>query len=69
MSELVRLSISLDKPLLARLERLVKSRRYTNRSEFSRDLVRERLVEQQWADQHEEVVPPPPQSSTAIPES
>ena len=56
MSDLIRLSISLDKSLSARLDRLVRGSQYTNRSEFIRDLVRQRLVEQQWADQHEEVV-------------
>lgn len=56
MSDLVRLSISLEKPLLRQLEKLVKASRYTNRSEFIRDLIRERLVEQQWADKNQEVV-------------
>mgnify|MGYP001324332342 CR=1 FL=1 len=56
MSELVRLSMSLEKPLHDRLERLVESSRYTNRSEFIRDLIRQRLVEQQWQDEHQEVV-------------
>lgn len=56
MSDLIRLSISLEKSLFGRLERLVKSSRYTNRSEFIRDLVRQRLVEQQWTDERQEVV-------------
>lgn len=56
MSDLVRLSISLEKPLANRLERLVRGSRYTNRSEFIRDLIRQRLVEQQWADERQEVV-------------
>lgn len=56
MSELVRLSISLEEPLLKRLERLVKKSRYANRSEFIRDMIRQRLVEQQWSDKHREVV-------------
>jgi CopG family nickel-responsive transcriptional regulator len=56
MSELVRLSISLERPLADRLERLVASRNYTNRSEFVRDMIREELVEQQWADEHQEVI-------------
>ena len=56
MSKLERLSISLEKPLLAKLERLVKASRYTNRSEFIRDLIRQRLVEQQWSDTRQEVV-------------
>ena len=56
MSELVRLSISLEQSLLDRLERLVHSSTYTNRSEFIRDLIRQRLVEHQWAEKHQEVV-------------
>ena len=56
MSELVRLSISLERPLLKQLERLVKGSGYANRSEFIRDLVRQRLVEQQWSDSRQDVV-------------
>ncbi len=48
MSEVERLSISIEKPLLARLERMVKESRYRNRSEFIRDLIRGRLVEREW---------------------
>lgn len=52
MSELVRLSISLEESLLRKLERLIKKSRYANRSEFIRDLIRARLVEGEWeADQ------------------
>lgn len=56
MSVLVRLSMSLEKNLFDRLGRLVEGSGYTNRSEFIRDLIRQRLVEQQWADEHQEVV-------------
>lgn len=56
MSELVRTSISLEKSLLAKLERLAKASRYTNRSEYLRDVIRQKLVEQEWADHDEEVV-------------
>jgi CopG family nickel-responsive transcriptional regulator len=55
MPGIVRLSISLEKPLLDQLERLVKASRYTNRSEYLRDLIRQRLVEQEWSDQRQEV--------------
>jgi len=48
MSELERLSISIETPLLKRLERLVAQSGYTNRSEYLRDLIRKRLVEQEW---------------------
>ena len=56
MAGIVRLSISLEKGLYERLERLVEDSRYTNRSEYLRDLIRQRLVEQEWADQRREVV-------------
>ncbi len=48
MSGLVRLSLSLEKPLFDRLERLVRRSGYTNRSEFIRDMIREHLVEREW---------------------
>jgi len=48
MPELIRLSLSIEKPLFERLERLVKQSGYTNRSEFVRDMVRQRLVEGEW---------------------
>lgn len=56
MPDLVRLSISLEAPLYDQLERLVESSGYTNRSEFVRDMIRNRLVEQTWSDAHQEVV-------------
>lgn len=56
MSDVIRLSISLEKGLAGRLERLRKASGHTNRSEYIRDLIRRRLVEQEWADQHREVV-------------
>lgn len=48
MSSLVRFSLSLEKMLLDRLETLVKRSRYDNRSEFVRDMIRDRLVEHEW---------------------
>lgn len=55
MSDLVRLSLSIEKPLLDRLEKLVKGSGYTNRSEFVRDMIRERLVQDEWNDNREVV--------------
>ena len=49
MSGVIRLSFSIEEPLYERLEALVKEGQYANRSEFIRDLIRERLVERQWA--------------------
>lgn len=48
MSDLERLSISIEKPLYGRLEKLVKDSHYTNRSEYIRDLIRNKIVEQEW---------------------
>jgi len=48
MSKIVRISLSIDKPLFDRLEKLVAASDYGNRSEFIRDLIRAHLVEQEW---------------------
>lgn len=56
MSKLVRFSISLEQSLLSRLQRLVRKSRYTNRSEYIRDMIRGQLVEQEWADTQQVVV-------------
>lgn len=44
MSELVRFGVSLKRPLLERFDALIRERRYTNRSEALRDLIRRELV-------------------------
>jgi CopG family nickel-responsive transcriptional regulator len=56
MPELVRLSLSLESSLMNRLEKLVEESGYTNRSEFIRDLIRDKLVHRQWEDEQSEVV-------------
>ncbi|HNV85479.1 MAG TPA: nickel-responsive transcriptional regulator NikR [Candidatus Omnitrophota bacterium] len=48
MSEVVRLSFSIEKALNGKLEELVRASRYKNRSEFIRDLIRSKLVETEW---------------------
>lgn len=48
MADLVRTSISIEKPLYEKLELLVKTRGYRNRSEFIRDLIRDELVDVEW---------------------
>ncbi|MCF7855501.1 MAG: nickel-responsive transcriptional regulator NikR [Candidatus Pacebacteria bacterium] len=55
MSDLVRLSFSIEKPLYAQLEKMVAESAYENRSEFIRDLIRNRLVTEEW-DADKEVV-------------
>jgi CopG family nickel-responsive transcriptional regulator len=48
MSDLTRLSLSLEKPLLDKLDALMKRKAYTNRSEFVRDMIRDHLVQTEW---------------------
>ncbi len=50
MTELTRLSFSIEKSLLEQLEKLRKLSKYANRSEFIRDMIREQLVGRQWQD-------------------
>jgi CopG family nickel-responsive transcriptional regulator len=56
MAKVARFAVSLAEPLFRNLEALVHKHRYTNRSEYIRDLVRAKLVEDQWADEHAHVV-------------
>jgi CopG family nickel-responsive transcriptional regulator len=46
--DLERLSFSLERPLLHRLEKLREEAGYANRSEFLRDMIRGRLVDRAW---------------------
>ena len=48
MPDLERLSFAIEKPLMDRMEKLMKRGKFKNRSEFIRDLIRSRLVEAQW---------------------
>lgn len=44
-----RIGISLEKDLLRRFDKLMRERGYASRSEAVRDLIREKLIEQEWA--------------------
>ncbi len=48
MADQVRLSFALEDELLEQFEELVERTGYANRSEFIRDLIRARLVEEDW---------------------
>ena len=56
--ELTRFGISMPEELLREFDRYIKARNYQNRSEAIRDLIRDRLVEDEWSDieQAQEVV-------------
>jgi CopG family nickel-responsive transcriptional regulator len=48
MSDITRFGVSMDDDLLTRFDRLCKRRKYQNRSEALRDLVRDALVRDEW---------------------
>lgn len=48
MANLERLSFTIEGSLLEKLERLLADGNYKNRSEFIRDMVRSKLVEEEW---------------------
>jgi len=50
MSEIIRFGVSLEKELLEKFDRLTKEKKYPNRSEAIRDLIRENLVKREWAE-------------------
>lgn len=55
MAELERISLSLDRALLKRLAKALKSSGYANRSEFFRDMIRRELVAREWDEDRETV--------------
>ncbi|NQT26271.1 nickel-responsive transcriptional regulator NikR [candidate division KSB1 bacterium] len=50
MSKIARFGISMDESLLARFDKYIGEKEYANRSEAIRDLVREKLVQDEWQD-------------------
>jgi len=56
MAEIVRFGVSMDDRLLANFDKLIEGKGYSNRSEAVRDLIRNALVEEQWANAEEEAV-------------
>jgi CopG family transcriptional regulator, nickel-responsive regulator len=56
MGELVRFGVSIPDDLLEKFDGLITVKGYTNRSEAIRDLIRDRLVEDEWVDSDHDVV-------------
>ena len=48
MKKTIRFGVSLDHHLLEGFDRLIKDKKYFNRSEAIRDLIRDQLVEEEW---------------------
>lgn len=55
MSGLVRFGVSIEEDLLSQFDRQIQDRGYSNRSEAIRDLIRERMVEEEWQTDQETV--------------
>lgn len=56
MSQVVRFGVSLEAELLKKFDGLIKKIGYANRSEAIRDLIRNRLVEEEWKNENTEAV-------------
>jgi len=48
VSQLIRFGVSLEKGLLSHFDSHLREKKYTNRSEAIRDLIRDDLVKKQW---------------------
>ena len=48
MSEVTRFGVSIDEKLLKQFDALIKKKKYSNRSEAIRDLIRKVFVEEEW---------------------
>jgi CopG family nickel-responsive transcriptional regulator len=53
MADLVRFGVSLEKELLGKFDKQIKSKNYPNRSEAFRNLIRQELVTQEWQEGRE----------------
>ncbi len=56
MDKIIRFSVSLPEQLLVELDKKVSTQGYASRSEFTRDLIREKIVKDSWKDDSFEVI-------------
>jgi CopG family nickel-responsive transcriptional regulator len=56
MADAIRFGVSMDYSLLKDFDKLIAKIGYTNRSEAIRDLIRERLIQQEWQASDQETV-------------
>jgi CopG family nickel-responsive transcriptional regulator len=56
MDKVIRFSVSLPEQLLVELDKKVSTQGYASRSEFTRDLIREKIVKDNWKDDNSEVI-------------
>ena len=53
MSELIRFGVSLEKELLQKFDKHIKKENYANRSNAIADLIRNKLIRQEWTEDKE----------------
>lgn len=56
MDKIIRFSVSLPEKLLEELDKKVTAQGYASRSEFTRDLIREKIVKDDWQDDGSDVI-------------
>ncbi|MDD3463671.1 MAG: nickel-responsive transcriptional regulator NikR [Sulfurospirillaceae bacterium] len=56
MDKVIRFSVSLPEKLLIELDKKVTTQGYASRSEFTRDLIRDKIVRDNWKDDDTEVI-------------
>ncbi len=56
MSDIVRASLSIERDLMERFDRFVEHSGHTNRSEAVRDLIRAKLLREEWGEGADEAV-------------
>ena len=56
MKKITRFGVSLEKDLLDKFDSLIDKIGYTKRSEAIRDLIREKIIEEEWKDEDKECV-------------
>lgn len=55
MPNLKRFGVSVESELIKKFDKFIKSKKYSNRSEAIRDLIRENLIEEEWKENKEVV--------------
>lgn len=56
MDKVTRFGVSLESQLLTQFDALLRKIGYKNRSEAIRDLIRDRLVKQEWEEENKEII-------------
>ena len=56
MDKIIRFTVSLPEPLLGELDKKVSEQGYVSRSEFIRDLIREKIIKDEWEKGYDEVI-------------